>query len=74
MKFAFSLGCYKNNSRKIFVSPEVSSLCDAWNSVSPLMAKYYRVKKIYPSQVLVKCFLGWALLKPLLDFESSRRV
>lgn len=71
MKFTFSLGCYKGNSRRVFVSPEVSSISEAWLSVSSRMAKFYRVKKIYPSQVLVKSFLGWARLSPLLSSEPS---
>ena len=68
MKYSFRLGCYKNNSCIEFISPDVSSLSEAWSFVSVSMANFYHVKKVYPSQVLVKSFLGWARLSPLLSF------
>ena len=70
MKYSFRLGCYKNNSCIVFVSQDVFSLSEAWLSVSDKMAKFYHVKKVYPSQVLVKSFLGWARLSPLLSSKS----
>lgn len=71
MKYSFRLGCYKNNNCIIFVSPDCASLSEAWSFVSSDMAKFYHVKKIYPSQVLVKYFLGWGRLSLLLSAESS---